>query len=142
VVTKELHVRTVGLEVATTALRNVLLAAKGCEAPVLGDDDLLAAGELVLRPAEGFNGGGTVGISGSDTQENLADVDTGNLAVGLSESTTHTGLESIGSSARQHLVDADDMVRVDTNTEMESFLSSNLHEVLVGANTSGFEGFG
>lgn len=33
------------------------------------------------------------------------------------------------------------MVRVDTNTEMETFLSGNLDEVLVGANTGGFESF-
>jgi len=31
------------------------------------------------------------------------------------------------------------VVRVDANTEMETFLSGNLDEVLVGANTGGFE---
>jgi hypothetical protein len=34
------------------------------------------------------------------------------------------------------------MVGVDTDTEMETFLSGNLDEVLVGANTGGFEGLG
>lgn len=59
-VAEELHVRTVGLEVSTVALLNVLFAAERGEAPVLGNDDLLAAGELVLGSAEGFDGGSTV----------------------------------------------------------------------------------
>lgn len=69
----------------------------------------------------------------------MANVDTGNLAVWLSESTTHTGLQSIGTSATQHLVDADDMVRVGADTQVEGFLAGNLGQVLVGADTGGFE---
>jgi len=34
------------------------------------------------------------------------------------------------------------MVRVDADTEMKTFLSSDLDEVLVGANASGFKGLG
>ena len=78
----------------------------------------------------------------SDGHEDLADVHTGDKTVGLAESTTHTGLEPIGTSARQHLVDTDDVVWVDADTEMETFLSGNLDEVLVGANTGGFESLG
>jgi hypothetical protein len=62
------------------------------------------------------------------------------LTVGLSPSTTHSGLETIGSSARKHLVDADDVVGVDTDTEVERVLSGGLDDVLVGANTGGLEG--
>lgn len=81
-----------------------------------------------------------MGIPCSDGQDDLANVHTSNGTIGLSESTTHTGLQSIGTSARQHLVDTDDMVRVGADAEMETFLSGNLDEVLVGANTGGFEG--
>jgi len=137
-VAQELDISTVMLEAALGALGNVVLATEGSEAPVLGNDDLLAAGELVLRAAESLDGGSTVGITGSDGEEDLANVDTGDKAVGLAEGTTHSGLESIGSGTRQHLVDADDVVGVDTDTEMETFLSGDLDEVLVGANTSGF----
>jgi hypothetical protein len=84
------------LEATLSTLGNVLLTAEGCEAPVLGNDDLLAARELVLRSAEGFDGGGSVwfsckisdcgrrydlrmriltGITGANTQEDLANVD-------------------------------------------------------------------
>lgn len=101
----------------------------------------MAAGELVLRAAEGFDGSSTVGISCSDAQNDLTNVDTGDGAVRLAESTTHTGLESIGSGARQHLVDTDDVVRVGAHAEMETFLSCDLDEVLVGADTGCFERF-
>ena len=69
----------------------------------------------------------------SDAQNDLTNVDTGDGAVGFAESTTHTGLESIGSGARQHLVDTDDVVRVGAHAEMETFLSCDLDEVPAGA---------
>lgn len=69
------------------------------------------------------------GVTSADRQENLADVDTGNAVVRLTESTTHTGLQSIGTSARQHLVDTDDVVGVRTDTKVETFLTGGLDEV-------------
>jgi len=141
-VAEELDVGTVDLDAALLALGDVLLAAERGEAPVLGDDDLLATRELVLGAAESLEGGGLVGVLGADGQKNLANVDTGNGAVRLSESTTHTGLETIGTSARQHLVDADDVVRVGADAEMERLLSRGLHHVLVGANTGSLESLG
>lgn len=60
VVGQELHVGTVHLDAASSLLLQVLLATERGEAPVLGDDDLLATGELVLGSAEGLEGGGTV----------------------------------------------------------------------------------
>lgn len=59
-VPQELHVCPIDLYLAFGALLEVLVAAERGEAPVLGDDDLLAAGELVLRAAEGFDGCGAV----------------------------------------------------------------------------------
>jgi hypothetical protein len=50
-------------------------------------------------------------------------------------------LQSIGTGARQHLVDTDDVVGVDTDTQVETFLSGELDEVLVGANTGGLKSF-
>lgn len=103
-------------------------------------------------------------VTSADGEKDLADVDTGDGAVWLSESTTHSSLESIGSSARQHLVDADDVIWVGTDTEVETFLSGGLDHVpvaifrqcpasfsdllfprsgsLVGADTGGFESLG
>jgi hypothetical protein len=97
---------------------------------------------LVLATPQSLKGSGAVSIPCSDGHEDLADVHTSDKAVGLAESTTHTSLKPISSSARQHLVDTDDMVWVNADTEMETFLSGNLDEVLVGANTGSLESLG
>lgn len=97
---------------------------------------------LVLATPQSLKSGGAVGIPSPDGHEDLANVHTSDKTVGLAESTTHTSLKPISSSARQHLVDTDDMVGVDADTEMETFLSGNLDEVLVGANTGGLESLG
>jgi hypothetical protein len=56
VVAEELDVSTVDLDAAGSLLLEVLLTTEGSEAPVLGDNDLLATGELVLRATEGLEG--------------------------------------------------------------------------------------
>jgi len=142
VTTQELDVGTILLELALLAELDVLLAADGGETPVLGDNDLLATGELVHGAAESLESGGTVGVTSADGQNDLADVHTGNETLGLTEGTTHTGLETIGSGTRQHLVDTDDVVGVDTDTEVETFLTGDLDEVLVGTDTGGLESLG
>jgi hypothetical protein len=82
------------------------------------------------------------GVTGTDRHDDLTNVDTGDSAVGLAPGTTHTSLKSIGTGTRQHLVDTDDVEWVGADTEVESFLSSDLNKVLVGADTSGLEGLG
>jgi len=141
-VSQELHISTINLNATLLAQVDVLFTAEWSEAPVLGHDDLLAAGELVLRAAESFDGRGAVGVASAHTQDDLADVHTCNFAVGLAEGATHTSLQSIGAGTGQHLVDADDVVRVGADAEVETFLSCNLDEVFVGADTSSFKSFG
>jgi hypothetical protein len=80
------------------------------------------------------------GVTSADAHDDLANVDTGNSAIGLAPGTSHPRLQTIGTGARQHLVDADDMVRVGPDTEVETFLASNLDQVLVGTDTGSFEG--
>jgi len=142
VVAKELNLSTVNHDLASSLLLHVLLAAERGETPVLGDDDLLAAGELVLGTAEGLDGDSAVGVTGAYTQDDLTDVDTSDRAVRLAPGTTHTSLESISSSTRQHFVDADDVERVGSDTHVERVLSARLDEVFVAANTSSLEGLG
>jgi hypothetical protein len=48
VVAQELDVCTIDQDLASFLLLHVIFAAERSEAPVLGNDDLLAAGELVL----------------------------------------------------------------------------------------------
>src|SRR5271170_4449367 len=60
----------------------------------------------------------------------------------LSESTSHTGLETISSGTGQHFVNSDDVVWMASHSHVESILTTNLRKVFVGANTTGFKGFG
>lgn len=139
VVAKELDVGTIDLDTALLAETDVVVTAERGETPVLGDDDLLATRELVHGAAESLDGKVTIVVTGADGHEDLTDVHTSDGTVGLTESTTHTGLETIGTSARQHLVDTDNVERVGTNAQVETFLSGSLDEVLVGGNTGSFE---
>ena len=59
-VAEELDVGTIDLDTARGLLVEVLLTAQRSEAPVLGDDDLLAARELVLRPTQSLESDGAV----------------------------------------------------------------------------------
>jgi hypothetical protein len=123
---QELHIGTINLDLTGLALLEVLVTAERGEAPVLGDNDLLTAREsgyrlaagipeersadiLVLRPSQRLDGGRAVGITGPDGQDDLANIDTGDGAVGLSPGTTHTGLQPIRTGTGQHLVDADNV---------------------------------
>lgn len=74
-VAQELDVGTINQELAFSLLLKVLVAAERGEAPVLGDNNLLATGELVLRAAEGLEGVGTdcnqVSISAALTRASI-----------------------------------------------------------------------
>ena len=59
-----------------------------------GDVDLLTARELELGPAEGFSHMLLVLQLGADGHYDLANVDPGHCALGLSKGTAHTCLES------------------------------------------------
>jgi hypothetical protein len=59
-VAEELNVSTIDLDATSRLLLQVLLAAEGGEAPVLGDDNLLATGELVLGTAESLESSSAV----------------------------------------------------------------------------------
>jgi hypothetical protein len=116
-VTEELYIAPVNLDPTLFALRNVLVTTEASEAPVLANDDLLATGELdssarysysehfhictylILGSPQGLESGCAIGIPRTDRQNDLANVDTRNGTVRLSKGTTHTSLQSIGTSA-------------------------------------------
>jgi len=107
-----------------------------------GDENLLSAGELELGTTEGFLGVGNIIDLGSDGDQNGTNADTGSLTEGLSVSVTHTGLESISTGAGEHLVDADNVPGVDSDSDMETILTGVVLHVLVSSNTGSFEGLG
>ena len=97
---------------------------------------------LITSTSQSLDNDSLVSILASHGQQDLTNVDTSDCSVRLSISTTHTSLESICTSARQHLVDSDDVVRVDTDSQVEGILSGGLDNVLVRADTGGFQSFG
>ena len=59
-VAQELDICTINQNLALSLLLHIFFAAERSEAPVLGDNDLLATRELVLGSAESLESGGTV----------------------------------------------------------------------------------
>ncbi|EPY33059.1 large subunit ribosomal protein L10e [Strigomonas culicis] len=137
-----LHVRAAVLELAGVAERDVLAAEDGREAPVLGHDDDLAAGELHARAAEGLLRLGQVGVLRAEGQQDLADAHAGGDAQRLTEGTAHTRLQTIGTRAREHLVDAEDVEGVGADAHVEHILVRALRHVLVGLNAGRLERLG
>ena len=78
---------------------------------------------------------------GMDGHYDLANVDPGHCALGLSKGTAHTCLESISCSARQHLVDADDMEGVELHSDVKTIFATAFHHVLVGTNMGSLQSF-
>ena len=137
-----LAVNTVSLDLTVLEEAVVVRLDVLGETELTGDENLLSAGELHLRTTESLLSKGNLLVGGSDGEEHLTDGDTSRLTKGLTEGTSHTLLESISTSAREHLVDADNVPRMDSDSEME-VLSTDVDEhVLVGSNTGSFEGLG
>lgn len=65
-------------------------------------------------------------------EQDLANIHTSNGSVGLTPRTTHSSLQSIGTRTRQHFVDADNVVRVGADTEVETFFAGDFDEISVG----------
>lgn len=141
-VAEKLNISTINLDTTSSLALEVLVAAEGSEAPVLGDNDLLATWKFVLRSAQSLQSETTVRVTSANAHDNLANVDTGNSTVRLTPSTAHTSLQSIGTSARQHFVDTNNVEGVSADTKVEAFFSGVFDQVLVGANTSGLKGLG
>jgi len=106
------------------------------------DENGLSSGELELRTTEGLLREWHLLGGSADGDQDGSDVDTGGLEEGLSVSVTHTGLESISTGARKHLVDANNVPCVDSNANMERILGGLDGHVLVSGNTGGFESLG
>lgn len=100
------------------------------------------ASEFVLSTAEGLHSLFDVGLADTDGVENRADLDSGHLTDGLSEGSSHTGLEPIGTGATEHLVNTQTVPGVDSAAHVEVILADGLGEVLVGHDTGSFESLG
>jgi len=75
-----------------------LIAFNNGEAPFGGRNDNLSSWVLHAGTSEGLNGNLRLFGTAPNRHEDLSDLDTSCNTSGLSESTTHTSLESISSS--------------------------------------------
>jgi len=137
-----LNIGTILSELSFILEFSVIFVAELGETVFTGNDDLLSTGELELASSEGFDSMGNVLFNKSDGVEDLVDLNSGDFTDGLTESTSHTGLESISTGAGKHFVNSDNVPRVDSTSQMETFFTAFLDQVLVGSNTASFHGFG
>jgi len=96
---QELYVDTLVNKAALLLVLKIVLTGELSEAPVTGDDNLLTSRELELGTTECLLSRCGVSISAADGHEHLANGDTSAKAKRLSESATHTSLQSIGACA-------------------------------------------
>ena len=74
---------------------HIILPVDVGESPLAAHNNFLAAGEFVTGAAEGLLDNWCVRILATNGQDDLADVDTSDCAIGLSPCTTHTGLKPV-----------------------------------------------
>jgi len=129
-------------QTTSSLVLQVVLLGELSEAPVLADVDLLSAWELELSSSESLDSNGGLILSGSNRHEDLSNVNSSGNHGWLTESTSHTGLESISTSARKHLVNSDNVVWVSSDSQVEEILTGDLDHVLVASNTSSLKSFG
>ena len=96
---------------------------------------LLAAGELELGPPESLDDGVLVLVVSPDRHERLSDANASDETLGFAKGTPHSSLKPVGSGTRQHLVDSQDMERMDSNPDVELILGRVLHHVLKNKQT-------
>jgi len=132
----------VGRQMERLAHAVVILPRPTGEAPFARNDQLLTTRELEFGSPERLDDMGLMRILATDADHGLSDVDTSDQTLGFAESSSHSSLEPISSGARQHFVDADDVEGVNADAHVERVLAHKFYHILVGANTSGFEGLG
>lgn len=137
-----LHTDTIWKQMPRLSLLLVLCPLPLGESPVLGHKNLLSSWELELGSPQCLNEMFFVGILGSHRHEGFSNPHTSNCALWFTECSTHPCLKPISSSTRQHLVDSEHMERVFSHSQVESFSSTELHQVLVGTDTSSLHGLG
>ena len=80
-------------------------------------------------------------ILSSEGEQDLSNGNSSSETSRLSKGTSHTSLKSIGSGTGKHLIDTQDVERVNSDSHVEGIFSGGFNDVLVSTDTSGFDGF-
>ncbi len=110
------------------------------EPPHLRHENPLLSWEFMFTPPQSLHGNLHVLFLASDGKEWLSDGDSGGPFDGLPVGPSHSGLETIGPRAGEHLVDTDDVPGVHAAAHVEGVLPGVFGQVLVGRDTGGFQG--
>jgi len=110
-----------------------------CETPLTTHVDLLATRELEFGATKSLDDLILVSVLRAHREDYLPDINPRHSALRLAKRSTHSCLEPVGSSTRQHLVDSDDVERMESHSHVERILAGKLHQVLVGADATGLE---
>ena len=112
------------------------------ESKPLADSNSLSSRELHLCSSQGFLSSIHMLSLDSDGHEDGTNLHSSAFSNGLSEGMSHTSLESISSSTGKHLIDSEDVPRVNSHFHMESFLACVVGHVLVCSNSGSFQSLG
>jgi len=134
-----LDVDTVNEETALGLVLLVLTDSEAGESHLVGNADVLATRELVLGTTASLNAMAEQSWLGANGQNDLTNLDASGKTVWLTPGTTHTGLETISTGARKHLVNTQNVVWVSAHAKVEGILTALGGHVLVHNNTGSFE---
>lgn len=134
-----LDVDTIGGQTASGLPLGVVFTQELGEPVLVGNVDLLASRKFELGATQSLNSVVHLVILAAHRDQDLSDVHTGSLTVRLTERSTHTSLETICTSATQHLVDTKHVERMRANADMEGLLTTVRDHVFVHSHTGGLQ---
>ena len=129
-------------QISRLSQTNILSTGVLGKSPLQTLKDLLASSKLELSTTDSLNNMWLTGILCADGEKDLSNVNTGGYTNGLTVRVTHTRREPIGSGTRKHLIGTDNVVGVDTDTDVVTILSNSVGQVLVNGNTAGLKCLG
>jgi len=132
---------SVTTEFSTASLFDVHLTGVLRKAPPGTFQNLLTAGKLEFATTDRLHNMDLGRVFGTDTQQDLSDVDTGGNADGFSIRMSHSRGQSIGTGTRKHLVGPKDMEGMGPDADVIRILSNHFRKMLVDGDSAGLQGF-
>mmetsp|Transcript_2999 Transcript_2999/g.4936 ORF Transcript_2999/g.4936 Transcript_2999/m.4936 type:complete len:215 (+) Transcript_2999:266-910(+) len=127
---------TISSQLSILSHPNIILTFILGKSPLETLQNLLPSSKLELSTTDGLNNVWLGGILSTNRKKNLSNINTGGNTNGLTVRMPHSTGKPISSSARKHLVGTDNMVGVDTDTNVVGILSNGVDQMLVNGNTA------
>merc|ERR1719219_1298957 len=108
-----LNISTIRFDGTIATSLHIFFTIPPSKTPFLRSEDLLPSRELEFGTSQSFNCSGFMIILTTNGHQWLTNVDSSNGSLRFTISASHTSLEPISSSTRQHFVDANNMEWMD-----------------------------